>query len=188
MNQPVLACAGLLAVAACGGDDAVSYSAPVGIKLAFASNDVAAGRVGDDKNINTESGNPYAAYVAEARDVLGHDPARIELDSLTVAFATGTTGVTTFGEIYDGTAAITFVMNGTDTVVPVATLDVGPTTGAGPHAFAIGFDASTMVGADWASLLDGNFKVQLDGPAQGDFEGAGATIDLTATFAFVALD
>ncbi len=177
----------VLTLAACG-DDVVSHSAPVGIHLAFSSGDVAGGRVGDDKNINTESGNPYAAYIAEAREVLDGDPGAIEIDTLTLTLTDPEGAVTTLGDIYDGPTSLSFVMNGTDAVVPVATTTIVADTGAGPIDQAITFDGSTVTGDDWQSLLDGNFKVVIDGPAQGDFEGAGASVDLLATFTFNALE
>jgi hypothetical protein len=174
-------------LAACG-DDVVSHSAPVGIHLAFSSGDVAGGRVGDDKNINTESGNPYAAYIADAREALGHDPSRIEVDSLTLTIATGTSGVTALGEIFDGPTALTFEMNSTNTIVPVASLAIVASTGPGPVPMDGAFDSSTVTGDDWTSLLDGDFKVVIDGPAQGDFEGANAAVDLEALFTFDAIE
>jgi hypothetical protein len=174
-------------LAACG-DDVVSHSGPVGIHLAFSSGDVSGGRVGDDKNINTESGNPYAAYMAEAREVLGHDPSRIEVDSLTVRLVAPAGSVTTLGGIYDGPTALTFVMNSTNTVMPVATLAIVAATGAGPVPMDVAFDSGGLSADDWASLKDGNFKVVIDGPAQGDFEGASANVDLEALFTFDAIE
>ncbi len=175
------------AAAACG-DDAVSHSAPVGIHLAFSSGDVAGGRVGDEKNINTESGNPYGAFAAATRDALGRDPSRIEIDSLTVALTATSTGVTTLGAIYDGPATIAFEMNGTSAIVPVASLAIGPTTAAGPVPMTISFDSGAVTGDDWSALVAGSFKVRIDGPAQGDFENAGASVDLEAMFTFEAFE
>ncbi len=54
---------GSLALAACG-DDPVSYSEPVGINLKAKSSDTINNVVTDDKGINTESGNPYGAFVS----------------------------------------------------------------------------------------------------------------------------
>lgn len=189
MKLSLLGLASLLVIAltACG-DDVASHSAPVGIHLAFASNDVSAGRVGDDKNINTESGNPYAAYMTEARDVLGRDPSRIEIDSLTLRLVAPSGSVTTLGDIYDGPTALTFEMNGTGTIVPVATLSIVAATTAGPVPMDVGFASGGVTGDDWAALKDGNFKVAIDGPAQGDFEGANASVDLEALFEFEAIE
>lgn len=170
------------------GDDPVSHSEPVGIHLSFGSGDVAGGRVGDDKNINTESGNPYAAFVAAARDALGRDPGNIEVEGVTLTLLPTSTGVAGLGEIYDGPTGLSFEMNGTGTIVPVASLDIGPATMAGPITMVVGFAPSTIVGDDWTSLVGGNFKVAIDGPAQGDFENAGASVDLEATFTFTAYE
>jgi len=176
-----------ITTAACG-DDPVSHSEPVGIHLAFASGDVAGGRVGDDKNINTESGNPYAAFVAAARDALGRDPSSISVDELTLTLLTTSTGVASLGEIYDGPTDISFEMNGTNTLVPVASLAIGPTTTAGPVPMVIGFVPDAVLGDDWTALVGGNFKVVIDGPAQINFETAGASVDLEARFLFTAYE
>src|SRR5687768_10416129 len=106
----------LACVAACG-DDEVSYSAPVGIKLSLASGDVDNGQLLDEKNINTESGNPYGAYITAAREELGgHDPGDIRLDHLTLQLDTTSSGVTTLADVFAGAVAIEFVMSGTDLV------------------------------------------------------------------------
>ena len=178
---------GALGLAACGGDDAVSYSAPVGIKLQVRSGDVAGGVASTDKNINTESGNPYAAFIADARDALGgNDPGRIEVEGVTLTLATTSTGVTTMGEVFDGTTEVQFVMNSNNTSYPVASIAVVATTGAGPIDLDVGFDSTTVADADWSGVVGGSFKVVLTGPAQADFENAGADADLDATFTFGA--
>ncbi len=72
-----------LLASACS-DDAINYSEPVGISLQFKSSDVVAGRILVDKNINTESGNPYAAFVKTAETKIGAAPGRIDVASATL--------------------------------------------------------------------------------------------------------
>jgi hypothetical protein len=178
----------LVCLAACG-DDELSYSAPVGIKLSVSSGDVANGEVLDEKNINTESGNPYGAFIAEARDELGGgDPGAIRLDRLQLQLDSTSNNVTTLAGVFGGVTDIEFIMSGTDTVVPVASFDVVAATGAGPVEMTIGFDSATVTGADWTSLIGGQFKVVVAGPAASTFAAANADADLTATFEFTALE
>ncbi|MCB9563010.1 MAG: hypothetical protein H6708_21605 [Kofleriaceae bacterium] len=178
---------GALGLAACGGDDALSYSAPVGIDLKAKSSDVAGGVVSNDKGITTESGNPYGAFVSDARDALGGgDPGRIEVEGLTLLLGAGSTGVLTLGEVFDGTVEVLFVMNDTNDTFPVGSTAVVATTPAGPIDLDVSFDSSAVAAVNWDKMLTGSFKVALRGPAQGDFENANADVDLEATFTFGA--
>ena len=83
----------LLSLVGCS-DDPVSYSSPVSINLKAESGAVNGAAISDEKGITTESGNPYAAFVSDARAKLGRDPGRIEVDGLTLTLGAQSTGVT----------------------------------------------------------------------------------------------
>jgi hypothetical protein len=172
-------------LAGCGSDP-VSYSAPVGISLDARSGDVVAGAISADKNVNTESGNPYGAFVNAAVQALGRDPSRIAVTSATLELEPGSPGVASLQEVFTGTVAVGFAMNGSSTVYPVAS--VANPTGAGPVAMTVSFDSASMAPADYADLAGGSFKVELDGTAAAGFASAGATARMTATFGFVAYE
>jgi hypothetical protein len=175
-------------VAACGSDE-VSYSAPVGINLSVASGEVEAGQIVDEKNINTESGNPYAVFIADARDALGgDDPGDLRLDRAALEVMPSSSGVGELGAIFAGRVELRFEMNSTGTIVPAGWLDVAADTGAGPVEATIDFDASAVPDAEWASLVGGAFKVVLQGPAADGFADASADADLVATFELTALE
>ena len=80
----------LVLFAACG-DDPVNYSAPVGIELKAKSGDVTNNAITEEKGITTESGNPYGAFITEAKNRIGHDPSRIELHDVTVTLGAQST-------------------------------------------------------------------------------------------------
>ena len=189
MRSLLILHAGLVAltVVACG-DDAASYSAPVDINLEARSGAVQGATVMDEKNINTVSGNPYGAFVADARAVLGRDPGRIEVDELTVRLGAGSTGVGRIGEIFAGRVEVLFRMNDTDHTFPVGSVDIDAATGSGPIAVGVGFDATAVPDEDWSKLVGGGFKVVVRGPAAAEFASKGADADLQATFAFVAYE
>ena len=70
------------------GDDPVSFSAPVGINLKAKSGEVVNNAISNDKGINTESGNPFGAFVGpeaptiEARTVpFGGSPSALVCDA-----------------------------------------------------------------------------------------------------------
>jgi len=177
----------LLAVlaAACGSSDPVGYSQPVEISLEARSAEVVGGQVHADKNINTDPGNPYKAFVNAAVQALGHSPSRIVVTSATLKLdVAGSTVVTALEQVVAGTVRVSFEPNGSSNAYPVASV-VGP-TGVGPVTMTVSFDSSAMTAADFQDLVGGSFTVVLDGPAAVGFETQDATADMTATLTFVA--
>src|SRR4051812_48374408 len=111
-KTPLLA---VLVLAACG-DDPVSYSAPVGIELKAKSGDVTNNAVNEEKGITTESGNPYGAFITDARAKLGgKDPSEISLDKMTLTLNIAkSTNVATIDQAITGDVAVQFIMNDTN--------------------------------------------------------------------------
>jgi hypothetical protein len=184
----IVSTAAVCSVAACG-DDPVRYSEPVGIQLKAKSSDVVAGALDDEKGINTESGNPYGAFIAGARASLGgSDPAEIALEGLTVTLGGGSTGVTGVGQVFTGQVDVLFVMNDTNNSFPAGGGVVAATDGTGPIGLDATFDSSALATADMSKLLGGSFKVVIRGPAAATFEAAGADADLQLTLTFAAYE
>ncbi len=181
---PALALAALLG--ACGSDP-VSVSRPVGISLPVSSNDVGvAGAIAVDKNINTESGNPYGAFANAARDGLGgRNPSRVAVVALALGLRPSSTNVTALEQAFTGTVAISFRMNGSDAVYPVGFVASPAGTAAG---LSVSFDSQAMPPADYDALLGGQFKVVLSGTGASGFSTASALADLLADFTFVAYE
>jgi hypothetical protein len=169
-------------LAACG-DDPVSFSAPVGINLKVKSGDVSNNAITDEKGITTESGNPYGAFVNDAHGKLGKDPARIELDKLTLTLGAQSTGVTLLEQVYTGDVDVAFITNDTNNTYDVGHI-MNP-TGVGPASVDVVFDSDAVSPADFVKILGGSFKVVVRGPAAASFstKGAEASLDLTFTFA-----
>ena len=63
------------------------------------------------KAVTTESGNPYNAFVQQARAKLGHDPSRITLAQVTLTLGATSTGVTSLEEVLGGDAQIAAIAN-----------------------------------------------------------------------------
>lgn len=183
------ACLLVCAFAAACGDDPVSLSQPVGISLKAKSDDVQSngGSVTDEKAINTESGNPYGAFVTAARQALGGaDPARIEVDKATLYLALTSTGVSALEEVFSAQVDIGFVMNDTNDSFPVARANAP--TGRGPHELEVLFTPPAPGTTNFPKLLGGSFKVVLNGPAAAGFTAKGANADLQVTFTFTAFE
>ena len=169
------------------GDDPVSYSEPVGLSLSVASGDVDNGTLLDEKNINTESGNPYGAFADAARDAVGGEPSSIEVDAVSLGID-DSTGVTALDEIFAGDVDVSFVMNGSDELYPVAIHGIVAEDDAGPVDFHVHFDSDAVSDADYTELVGGSFKVVLSGEAAAGFEAASADADLSLVLTFTAYE
>ena len=184
----IVSTAAVCSVAACG-DDPVRYSEPVGIQLKAKSSDVVAGALDDEKGINTESGNPYGAFIAGARESLGgSDPAEIALEGLSVTLGGGSTGVTGVGQVFTGQVDVLFVMNDTNNTAMAGGGVIAATAAGGPVPLDAAFTSTTLGAADLAKVIGGNFKVVIRGPAGADFATKGADADLQLTLTFVAYE
>lgn len=187
-NPRVLVFALLGGAAAACADDPVGYSAPVGINLKAKSGDVTGGVVTDEKGINTESGNPYGAFVGAARETIGRDPSRIELDRVALLLGADSTGVAALGEIFGGDVDVLFQVNDSNNSYPAASATLDASADAGPIAFEVEFDGEAVPADDFTRVLGGAFKVVVRGPADAAFEGKGADADLQLTFTFAAYE
>jgi hypothetical protein len=178
---------GVVLLSGCG-DDAVSYSAPVGINLKTKASDTKTGVVSQDKGITTESGNPYGAFISEARGKLdGKDPARIEISSLTLLLGAQSTGVTALEQVFSEKVEVLFVMNDTNNSFPVGS--VTKPTGGGPVALDVTFDSDAITGQDRDKLLNGGFKTVIRGGAATGFSAtSSAEANLQLTFTFQAFE
>lgn len=163
----------------------VAFSQPVGINLKAKSGDVRGGSITDEKGINTESGNPYGAFVAAARQALGgRDASRIEVGSLALILGAGSSGVVSLDQVVAGQVDVLFKMNDTNNTYPVG--KVTNPTGGGPVSLSIDFQPAQVSSEDFAKLLNGSFKVVVRGTAAAGFATRGAEAVLQLTFAFRA--
>lgn len=183
MKTPLLAIALL---AACG-DDPVNYSAPVGIELKAKSGDVTNNAIHEEKGITTESGNPYGAFIAEAKAKLGRDPSEIDVEKVTLTLNIAkSTNVATLDQAITGESTVQFIMN--DTNDPFTVAHFASPTGVGPVDGHVAFDWSLVGGDNIAKMIGGNFKVAMSGPPAADFATKGAEASLTVTFTFTAFE
>lgn len=176
----------LVSLAACS-DDPLSYSGPVAINLKAESGAVNGTAISDEKGITTESGNPYAAFITDARSTLGRDPGRVEIDALTLTLgAESTTGVTALDQVYTGDVDVLFLMNDTNNTYPAGR--VSNPTGAGPVPVGIAFESDGVADQDWPKFVGGSFKVIIRGTAATEFASKGAKADLQLAFTFAAYE
>jgi hypothetical protein len=175
----------LLTMIGCG-DDPVSFSQPVGITLKAKSGDVSNAVISDDKEITTESANPYGAFVSEAQDKLGRDPSRIEIDKVTLVLGAQSTNVARLEEIYTGDVDVAFLTNDSNNTYDVGHL-LNP-VGVGPLDLSVVFRSDDVPDADFAKFLGGGFKVVIRGSAAVGFSTKGAEATLQVTFTFSAFE
>jgi len=185
-KTPLLFAITALSLAACG-DDPVNYSAPVGIELKAKSGDVVNAAINENKGITTESGNPYGAFITDARNRLGgRDPSHIELDQLTLTLGGQSTNVSSLEQVMTGDCAVSFLTNDTNNTF-VAGHFMNP-MGVGPVGGSVTFDWTQVGAPDVAKMLGGSFKVVLTAPAAAGFDTKGADASLQLTFTFTAFE
>jgi hypothetical protein len=188
MNRLLLAAFVLTTMAGCSDDDdPVSHSEPVGIHLAIADGDVNGTTGYDEKNINTESGNPYGEFAAAATEAIGGEPSRIVVDATTIEIADGS-DVAELDSVFDGPIAVRFVMNGSDAEYEVATGVIEAGAGPGPFDLAVDFDSDDIPGEDYGDLATGSFKVVLEGEVAEGFTALETKADFEVVFTFTAYE
>jgi hypothetical protein len=175
----------LMPMIGCGADP-VSYSSPVGINLKAKSGDVSNSVISDTKEISTESGNPFGAFVSDAEAKLGKSPARIEIDKLTLVLGGQSTNVAKLEDVYTGDVDVAFITNESND-----TYDVGHVlnpTGVGPVDMNVVFESADVPAAGYSKLLQGSFKVVIRGSAAPAFAAKNAEASLQVTFTFAAFE
>ena len=178
-----------LITVACGGDEEpVSVSAPIGINLKAEAGDVDNNVITIDKNINTETGNPWGAFVADVDGQLGGPPGDIELQSLELLLATSSEGFSELQEVFDGTVDVQFEMNDTGNFFPAGSVAINSTVEGRSILLDPQFNFANVQASDLDKLLAGSFKVVLSGPAASGFEAANGKAELQLTFTFTAFE
>lgn len=166
MRLPRLVVTALVAAAVGGcGDNAVNYSDPVSLKLSgFKEGDIRAGTFDEQKNVNTETGNPYAEFLRGARNALGGaDPGSIGVDAIVLTAGSDSTGVGS-----DGLGAMmqtveVYLTDDTSTV-PIGRVDNVPMTAT---TLEVPVTAETeALRPLYPRLIDGSIKVGVRGNAR----------------------
>lgn len=193
MKQALLSVALVAAAVGCGSNP-VSFSQPVDITLpAVQSKNVAPGSpLSTIKDISTAGSNPYGSFVTTAVQHLGgKNPSHIVATSLTLSMVTTPAGLT-FDQVFSGTVAVNFVMNGSSNQYAVGSI-AGP-TGAGPVNLTTAFNSASMTPSDYTGFLQGQFKVVIAGTATSGSTGfnntnpTNETATIDATFGFIAYE
>ena len=150
--------AGALFASACKPDAVVDE---IGINLNVNDSDLDANNnLVTEKNIATEQGNPYGAFLGTIREELGDEPATIVLESASLSIQGGTQA--NLEDLYSGVITLTLVDDSAGTATDIASFDTP--LGAGPVDLDVIGDAFDDE-AFQATLNDGSFKVQLRGAA-----------------------
>lgn len=170
-------------------DDPVSYSEPITISLKAKAPEIAGAVVSEEKSITTEQGNPYGAFIAAAKQELGGAvPGSIEVDRVQLFLGAGSTQVLSLGQVFAGPTDILFQLNDSGGTSPVASQQIGPTSGAGPLAMEVSFDDETLGAADYERLVGGSFKVVIRGATAAEFAAKDAEANLEVTFSLTAYE
>ena len=149
-------------------DSPVAYSELVSIKLSdIKDKDVEGGFATEDKNINTEEGNPYGAFLSAAKGALdGVEPSRIELSEALVGLHADSEGVARLDQVFSRIELILSTSTSTYTLAESASLE-------GSSVELVQLDD-----LDWEilapTMLQGDFKIgvraEIVSPTPEDFE------------------
>jgi len=122
--------------------------------------DVADGVVEREKNVTTETSNPYARFLADARAALGRDPSRVEVDAVSITLGGDTRGVAGFQELFSGETNV-FLRDDVGGTVYVGR--VGAPSGVGPVECEVVATEESLAPI-LPALLSGAFRVGVRGP------------------------
>lgn len=168
------------AVAPSCGDEVVAHSETVSTKLSgIKPGDLDNGNASEEKNINTESGNPYGEFLKTARSRLGRDPSAIEVTSIIVQVSADSKDVIAIDEVLEG---VEIFFADSQTTIPVAFLD-GPTGSSVRIPLLDELDLEPVMDA----MLGGDFKVGARGVAVAD-PPADFELKLTLDIRFRAIE
>lgn len=150
------------------------YSGPVSIRVdKFKDDEVRNGVFDEDKNVNTETGNPYGAFLQDARTRLGRAPAAVLVDRATVGLGPDSRGVLGLHEIFAG--PLTLYLATSAVRVDVGT--VAAPTGSAQQEVTVTATRATLAPIQ-PQLVDGGFKVGVSVPAA---PGRPASFDVKVT-------
>ena len=142
-------------------DDPVTVSDRIVIQLSgIKEGDITSGVVEKSKNVTTESGNPYGAFLQNARTTLGRNPSRIEVTMAQITLSGDSRGVMSLADLFTGEVNV-FLDADVGGTVPVGR--VTNPTGMGPVDCAIVSDESSLAPI-MDALLSGVFRVGVRGP------------------------
>ena len=136
-------------------DEPIAHSENVGLQLStMKAKDVSSGSVTTEKNVNTESGNPYGAFLKNAEENLdGAQPSYISITSATIELSSDSQGISRLDQAFK--LIELFVSTSETTVVLGSASSL-----SGPIA-----NISINDDVDWNSLASvmtsGNFKLGL---------------------------
>lgn len=161
------AVAAAMTVAAGCGDtsgtnaNTVNFSGPVAVNIdKFKDGEVRNEAFDVDKSVSTESGNPYGAFLQQARAVLGRPPAAVLVDRATLTLGANSTGVTSFQQFLGG--PLTLYLANSGTTVNIGT--VAQPMGAGPVEVTITATRDTLAPLQ-NDLTQNSFKLGIRVPA-----------------------
>ena len=142
--------------------------------------DVHDGVVEREKNVTTETSNPYAHFLADARAALGRDPSRIDVEAVSITLGGDTRGVVGFQELFSGETNV-FLRDDAGGTVYVGR--VASPSGVGPVECEV-VSTEDSLAPILPALLSGTFRVGVRGPtarlATDDFD---AKVEVSIRFA-----
>jgi len=169
-----------LAVSGCP-EEPVAHSETVSLKLSgMKEGDVKNNEFSEEKNVNSESGNPYGEFTKAAENALGKAPSRIAPQSAFLRIHSDSEGVTSFGEVF---ASMELFFANSATTIPVGTV-------ASPQGSSVevALDENVDLEPLMASMIGGDFKVGVRGAAAASLPAGKFDLRITIDIKFEAYE
>ncbi len=147
-----------LALVGCS-DDPVFTSGQVGISLGLKEGAIVGDQIDSRKNVSTESGNPYGAFIQEVKDEFGDSPREIRIEAVSLQIQDTKDDVAVFQDLWPESVEVFLAADDTVSGFTVASVQ-GP-TGLGPiNVPTRPVDDATALET---LLASGNFRVGVRG-------------------------
>lgn len=175
----ILVVLALGAVAGC--EEPAATSDTIVIRLSgIKESDIVDGFVEREKNVTTESSNPYAQFLSDAREALGTEPPEVRVEAASLTLGGDSRNVAGFEELFTGEVNVFLRTDDGGTVYVARVTDPA---GVGPVECEVIADDEALAPI-LPSLLDGGFRVGVRGAtvrtATDNFE---ARIEVSIRFA-----
>lgn len=140
-------------------DDPAFTSGQVGISLGVKEGDIVGDQIDSRKNVSTESGNPYGAFISKVEDEFGDSPREIRVEAVTLQIQESKDDVSVFEDLWPETVNVFLAADDTVSGFVVASID--SPAGLGP----INVPIRSVDDADGLGQLleSGNFRVGVRG-------------------------
>ncbi len=167
----------------CTDPDHPDYTAKVELTMQ-ARADADGKRVGAQRDISSQDGNPYLSFLTNAQIRLEREPARIDIESVKMSLGGTASGVANLGEVFRGPTEALLILDTSGTPTVAAQTEIGEIA-LDEITFTTDFP-DDISGARLDLLRAGGFPVSIRGEVAPGFAERAVAAPLTVAITFSA--